>query len=415
LQIYCFECRDYIYDGSFDLAVRAEKAHQISNKLEACEPDSKRVRFQMWNPTQKDQVALQQAQKISGSAHLLGLRGLLNLGSTCFLSTVMQAGFVHNPVMRNYFLSDQHNARFCKESSCITCQVDSFFTEMFSCKQEPFAPHELLCLIWKNSALFSYEQQDAHEFFISILGGLHDKSMSGPCHCIGHMCFGSMLRSNVTCSLCSFVSSSFDPALDLSLEIPEDFRGGGPLPSLHDCLRGFTHPEVLGSDDQLKCAKCGSMQQSRKQMSIERPPVVLALQIKRFQRTMKTNRKMTSSKVETRVTFPAELDISSYLSATIINGPPAKKENANYKPPAHSPLSFTYDLFSVVNHQGSLDNGHYTSYVLQQLSQGQTEWIKCDDATLTRVPASEVFSSQAYLLFYIKRYLEFETKSPPAK
>ena len=36
-----------------------------------------------------------------------GLRGLYNLGNTCFMNCIVQA-LVHTPVLRDYFLSDGH-------------------------------------------------------------------------------------------------------------------------------------------------------------------------------------------------------------------------------------------------------------------------------------------------------------------
>jgi ubiquitin carboxyl-terminal hydrolase 22/27/51 len=41
-----------------------------------------------------------------------GLRPLLNLSQTCFLSSILQS-FIHNPLLRSYFLSDKHNRRLC--------------------------------------------------------------------------------------------------------------------------------------------------------------------------------------------------------------------------------------------------------------------------------------------------------------
>lgn len=59
----------------------------------------------------------------------LGRRGLLNLGQTCFLNAVLQC-LVHNPLLRNYFLSDKHNFRSCKAENCCCCEMDKLFTEV---------------------------------------------------------------------------------------------------------------------------------------------------------------------------------------------------------------------------------------------------------------------------------------------
>jgi ubiquitin carboxyl-terminal hydrolase 22/27/51 len=421
--IYCGACGDFVHNKDAELLSQNERASAVSQMLDEQEPDAKRVPYAARSLQPRDAEALREhAQRLGqAAAHFAGLRGLLNLGSTCFLNAIMQAGFVHNPVVRNFFLADMHNSAACNASGCLMCQVDRFFSEMFSPSQLPFACSELLCAVWQHSDyLAGYEQQDAHEFLISLLNGLHTHSAAsaaaaagggggvapgtpiggGRCSCVAHQSFGSVLCSECTCSSCGHVSASMEPCLDLSLQIPETMRDAGPV-SLESCLAGFTQPEVLGSEDRLKCERCGSYQQARKQMSLESPPVILCLQIKRFQRTMGA-RKMVSSKVETAVSFPAELDVLPFLSKTV-------RPNAGWqtaKKPRHC-LSSMYDLFGVVNHHGSLDNGHYTSYVLQQMG-SSNEWIKCDDAMLTRVSAREVHESQCYLLFYCKRFLEYE-------
>ena len=59
----------------------------------------------------------------------IGRRGLLNLGQTCYLNVVLQA-FIHNPLLRNYFLSDSHNHKLCKIRDCVCCEMDKLFAEV---------------------------------------------------------------------------------------------------------------------------------------------------------------------------------------------------------------------------------------------------------------------------------------------
>ena len=41
-----------------------------------------------------------------------------------------------------------------------------------------------------------------------------------------------------------------------------------------------------------------------------------------------------------------------------------------------------YDLFGVAIHHGTMQNGHYTSFVRRQ-----SEWFHCDDALVTPAPS----------------------------
>ncbi|GAA6097584.1 ubiquitin carboxyl-terminal hydrolase 22-like isoform X1 [Tachysurus ichikawai] len=63
-----------------------------------------------------------------------------------------------------------------------------------------------------------------------------------------------------------------------------------------------------------------------------------------------------------------------------------------------------YSLFAVVNHQGTLESGHYTSFIRQHKDQ----WFKCDDAIITKASIKDVLDSEGYLLFYHKQFLEYE-------
>ncbi len=55
-----------------------------------------------------------------------------------------------------------------------------------------------------------------------------------------------------------------------------------------------------------------------------------------------------------------------------------------------------------------MENGHYVSFVLQQMQHAPNEWVKCDDESLSKASVSEVLENEAYLLFYCKRFFEYK-------
>jgi len=219
----------------------------------------------------------------------LGLRGLFNLGSTCFMNCIVQV-LIHTPVLRDYFLSDQHNCE--SNGNCLVCEVSKLFQAFYSgATSSPISLHDLLYLIWLNcSHLAGYKQQDAHEFFIATLNLLHthltnDARTHGmACNCIIDEIFTGELQSELVCTTCKGVSPTIEPFVDLSLDLSFDM-GGQPI-SLTNCLERFTRREYLGSGAKIKCSNCNTQQESTKELSIHTLPIIASFHLKRFSHSL---------------------------------------------------------------------------------------------------------------------------------
>lgn len=164
----------------------------------------------------------------------------MNLGQTCFLNVVLQS-FVHNPLLRNFFLSDKHNHRTCKTKDCTCCEMDNLFSEVYSGEPTAYGPLSFLATTWRASAeLAGYAQQDAHEFFITALNQIHATSRgstSVSCDCIIHNTFSGQLQSEVKCERCNNVTTTVDPMLDISLELEGKKSEASTENTLDSCLR----------------------------------------------------------------------------------------------------------------------------------------------------------------------------------
>ncbi|KAJ8793679.1 hypothetical protein J1605_003490 [Eschrichtius robustus] len=412
-------CRlDYIYDKDIEIIAKEEqrKAWKMQGVGE---------KFSTWEPTKRELELLKhnpKRRKITSNC-TIGLRGLINLGNTCFMNCIVQA-LTHTPLLRDFFLSDRHRCEMQSPGSCLVCEMSSLFQEFYSGHRSPHIPYKLLHLVWTHARhLAGYEQQDAHEFLIAALDVLHrhckgddnGKKASNPnhCNCIIDQIFTGGLQSDVTCQVCHGVSTTIDPFWDISLDLPGSSTPFWPLSpgsegsvvngeshasgttTLTDCLRRFTRPEHLGSSAKIKCSGCHSYQESTKQLTMKKLPIVACFHLKRFEHSAKLRRKIT-----TYVSFPLELDMTPFMASS-----KESRMNGQYQQPVDSLSNDNkYSLFAVVNHQGTLESGHYTSFIRQHKDQ----WFKCDDAIITKASIADVLDSEGYLLFYHKQFLEYE-------
>ncbi|GAB7361227.1 hypothetical protein MBLNU230_g1289t1 [Neophaeotheca triangularis] len=416
--VYCHDCRDLVYDPTFE-AVRTEEMSPKKRKHSSIDAGS----------VEKESKRLLATNSTPSQCAATGLRGFYNMGQTCFMSVIMQS-IIHNPIIRIFFLTEGHKSSDCDREICIACTVDDIFTDFFGQeKHEGYGAVHLLQACWKNGgSLAGYDQHDAHEFLGFILNGLHaaitnteetGEDAGKDCGCIIHSTFGGLMSSTVTCTKCENTTSTLDPFMDLSLDIKNTAFAVKkkkqpltnsistekvPLPmDLTECLDRFTAPETL-SADSYRCHKCESSQEAKKRLTLSRLPPVLPIHLKRFSHSQKSSQ---SSKVETRVRFPFVLDLEPYASKSSSENPVSSDaepfsmegEGENADSASQVGLDHTepkYTLSSVIVHKGKIDNGHYINY-----SRQGNEWFRFDDSMVVLVEEKEVLAAEAYMLIYI--------------
>lgn len=422
-ELYCCVCCDQVYDPDFDRIVVYQYFAEMPKSNENTNTCSKRTSSLVELDLMKSKqcVVLRRDLRLK-TVYPLGLRGLNNLGSTCFMNSVLQA-LLHAPPLRNYFLSDRHHRKFCRKRSadqlCLPCDIDCLFSAVFSGERTPYSPAQFLHSWWLHSEnLATYEQQDAHEFFISVLDQIHEKESKNlklnrdvrDCECIAHRVFSGLLRSDVTCATCGSISSTYDPCVDISLDL--DMQSASPSHTAHrssnatsdistltSCLEHFTRSEKLGSDQKLYCENCQDRQESLKQMSFRHLPLVLCLHIKRFEHS---HVRRTSRKIDQYVQFPFSLDMNPYISSSVVRSR-HRNRVVSFDDDEADTLT-EYEIFAVVTHSGMLESGHYVTFLRLY-----NQWYKCDDAWIMEVDEGTVRASQCYMIFYLQKTFYHET------
>lgn len=306
--------------------------------------------------------------------------GLENLGNTCFLNSVLQC-LTHTPPLAEEFVRGAHKERAIEQAigGRVLQAVGEHVRKALQASGKVLTPTPLVKGLRQLSKSFRPgRQEDAHELLRALLDKMEEgergpKAPPGQHHrsSVGRA-FGLQLRSQVVCESCHGRSSTHDPAMDLSLELP---KGA----TIERALEHFCSEEVLDGNNKYKCGRERKMTRATKRLTIHRPPNCLVVHLKRFLMSR-------SGKIDTYVRFPLTLDLSNFVSDTCA------------PPPA-------YHLYAVLVHAGrSCHSGHYFSFA----KSASGAWHCFDDASV--YPASErtVLSQRAYMLFYIR-----QAPSPP--
>ncbi|XP_023686950.2 uncharacterized protein usp42 isoform X2 [Paramormyrops kingsleyae] len=327
-----------------------------------------------------DGIALPQkvlfpAERISlqwNQVHRIGA-GLHNLGNTCFLNSALQC-LSYTAPFANYMLSREHSKTCHEPNFCMMCIMQNHIIQVFANSGNVIKPIGVLNELKRIAKHFRFgNQEDAHEFLRYIIDAMQRSCLPGnkldrqtQATTFVHQVFGGYLRSRVKCLNCKAVSDTFDPFLDVALEIKT-------AQNITKALEQFVKPEQLDGENAYKCTKCKKMVPASKRFTVHRTSSVLTISLKRFAN-------FNGGKIAKDVRYPEHLDMRPFMSQS--HGEP-----------------LNYLLYAVLVHSGfSCHAGHYYCYI--KASSGQ--WYQMNDASVTVSDIRTVLNQQAYVLFYIR-------------
>ncbi len=343
--------------------------------------------------------------------------GLANLGNTCFLNAVTQC-LTHTPPLASFCLAGEHRKHrkhrggfdAVYEMGEHICRALGGGEHADGGARRAIAPLALVKNLRSVSKTFRKgRQEDAHEFARCVLDAMHKKccDVAAPRAKEGSRrsetsfvwrAFGGTLRSRITCQTCGRASDKFDGFMDLSLDIAR-------AKSVSHALRSYVATEVLDGANKYKCEMAPNgkahMTRATKQFTIEKAPLILTVQLKRFEYVP-----FGRGKLNQFVEYPLALDLSAAMSGANESAEGGRRrhgrstaDSPNSPVAAHRNARETYSLFGVVVHSGgSMHSGHYYCYV-----KGPTgHWYEMDDETVTQCGESTALKQRAYLLFYAK-------------
>lgn len=261
------------------------------------------------------------------------------------------------------------------QGGCIICAMAKTLISSQQTGAQAIKPHLVytkLRLVCKH--LILGQQEDAHEFLRYLMEAMEKAYLSRipkssqldqyskettPINQI----LGGYLKTSVRCLACGHESVTFQHFEDLLLDI----RKANTLEEALDLYFARERLEDMG----YKCESCKKKVSATKQFSLERAPISLCIQLKRFS--------IVGNKLNKHITIRQQLNLSKYSS----------RKNA------HEPLQ--YRLVSMVTHLGASQHcGHYTAIGLTETG----SYYQFDDSFVRQISLQNVLNTNAYIIFY---------------
>uniref|UniRef100_A0A1I8N771 Ubiquitin carboxyl-terminal hydrolase 36 n=1 Tax=Musca domestica TaxID=7370 RepID=A0A1I8N771_MUSDO len=301
--------------------------------------------------------------------------GMMNVGNTCYLNSTLQALF-HVSSMANWLMSDSAHMERCEstDSGCIICAMAKTLQASQNSQSaiRPYFVYSKLKSICKH--LVMGRQEDAHEFLRYLVEAMEKSYLqrfrnykeldqyskeTTPLNQI----LGGYLKTSVKCLSCQHVSVTFQHFQDLLLDIRK-------ADTINEALEGYFARERL-EDMGYKCEACKKKVSATKQFSLDRAPIALCIQLKRFS--------ISGTKINKQITIKPRLDLTKFASRKI----PGEQ--------------LTYRLVAMVTHLGASQHcGHYTAIGLTESG----TYYNYDDSYVRPISMQNVCNTNAYIIFY---------------
>ncbi|KAM5430191.1 ubiquitin-specific protease doa4 [Microsporum canis] len=386
--------------------------------------------------------------------------GLINLGSTCYMNSIIQS-LSATVQLTKFFVDNRFHSQVQKNWKGSQGVLPGLFANLIRSlwknDVEVIRPTSFRKFVGRlNTEWAGSQQQDAKEFFDVLVDCLHEdlnlnwqrtplrpltfaeemRREQMPIHKVSEIewgrythrelsyissLFAGQHASRLRCTTCRKTSTTYEAFYSISVEIPPTGTG-----DIYQCLNSYCQEEVLSGDEVWKCPYCKREREAAKQIILTRAPRFLVFHFKRFS----ASRRQQARKIHTPVSFPLNgLDMTPFMiqqpqpsqSSRPVSPLPninstdgnrddlqlhTSKSQSMLKPHELATSSpYIYNAYAVVRHLGStMNEGHYISLVRDDLRKC---WRKFDDQRVTDFQPSSSRSSpdnlqneQAYLVFY---------------
>ncbi|XP_043941443.1 ubiquitin carboxyl-terminal hydrolase 24 [Protopterus annectens] len=311
------------------------------------------------------------------SRSISGFVGLKNGGATCYMNAVFQQLYMQ-PGLPEAILSVDDEVENPDES--VFHQVQSLFGHLMESKLQYYVP-ETFWKIFKmwNKELYVREQQDAYEFFTSLIDQMDEYLKKIGREQVFKNTFQGIFSDQKICKDCPHRYEREEPFMALNLGVTS-------CQSLEISLDQFVRGEVLEGSNAYYCEKCKEKRTTVKRTCIKSLPIVLVIHLMRFGFDWESGR---SIKYDEQIRFPWILNMEPYTVLGMARqdsnfeiGDMGKctEQGGSGSPRKKGAPTENYELVGVIVHSGQAHAGHYYSFIKdRRVCTAKGKWYKFND------------------------------------
>uniref|UniRef100_A0A182J346 Uncharacterized protein n=1 Tax=Anopheles atroparvus TaxID=41427 RepID=A0A182J346_ANOAO len=318
--------------------------------------------------------------------------GLVNLGNTCYMNSVVQALAMTKQFCTEVLLKQIDAPPFSEIQQLLALLIHS--------RRPELTPRAVLASTRPPGFAPGY-QQDSSEFLSYLLDRLHEQekkllhaashhqqqdtgssSASNPSKTLVQNTFEGQLSVGCLCAVCNSANHTIETFRSLDLSFPDDRElavAADGTHSVQKLLDYFCSSEKLVGENQYFCDRCQQLRDCERSVTVTVPPQNLILTVKHFRYDQSRNLR---AKLMNKILHNENISL-------VVTDADGHRRQLHYR------------NYAVVVHYGTnMDSGHYYTYA----QDGSGSWFKFNDNYVTECSTSELQNipspNTPYILFY---------------